>query len=161
MMPYTGYTRVSRTEVRSGRSFQSPDQQREAIEGSAKMRGVAIDSRHQDLDVPGGTFDLESFPRPASSHSDSTSRIDKSRTNAPITKAFSGSVRNSFVPRGKSFETNVSAACRTCGISTSSSTTLDASAKNDGCSPHAFGVTGSAEDLGSERADGDACSPSL
>ena len=62
--------------------------------------------------------DFESFPSPAFSHSDSTSRIDRPRTKAPITKAFSGSVRNSFVPRGNSFETNGSAAWRTCGIST-------------------------------------------
>ena len=62
--------------------------------------------------------DFESFPSPAFSHSDSTSRIDKPRTNAPITIARSGSVRNTLVPRGNSFETNGSAASRTCGIST-------------------------------------------
>ena len=39
------------------------------------------------------------------------SRIDRPRTNAPITIAFSGSVRNSFAPLGNSFETNGSAAC--------------------------------------------------
>ena len=43
------------------------------------------------------------------------------RTNAPITIALSGSVRNSFVPRGNSLETNGSAASRTCGMSTESS----------------------------------------
>ena len=41
--------------------------------------------------------DFESLPSPACSHSDSTSRIDRPRTNAPITIAFSGSVRSSFV----------------------------------------------------------------
>jgi len=64
--------------------------------------------------------DFESFPRPACSHSDSTSRIDRPRTKAPITIALSGSVRSSFVRRGNSLETNGSAAARTCGISTSS-----------------------------------------
>jgi hypothetical protein len=61
--------------------------------------------------------DFESFPSPAFSHSSSTSRIDRPLTNAPITNAFSGSVRNSFGVRGNSFEANVSAAWRTCGIS--------------------------------------------
>jgi hypothetical protein len=64
---------------------------------------------------------FETLPSPASSHSDSTSRIDSPRTNAPITNAFNGSVRNSFVPRGNSRETNGAAASRTCGISTDSS----------------------------------------
>jgi hypothetical protein len=62
--------------------------------------------------------DFDSFPSPALSHSDSTSRIDRPRTNAPITIARSGSVRNSLVPRGNSLETNGSAASRTRGIST-------------------------------------------
>jgi hypothetical protein len=65
--------------------------------------------------------DFDSFPSPACSHSDSTSRIDRSRTNAPITNAFNGSVRNSFGVLGNSFEANVSAASRTCGIAISSS----------------------------------------
>jgi hypothetical protein len=65
--------------------------------------------------------DLDSFPSPACSHSDSTSRIDSPRTNAPITIARNGSVRSSFVPRGNSLETNGSAASRTCGMSTESS----------------------------------------
>jgi hypothetical protein len=65
--------------------------------------------------------DFDSFPSPAWSHSDSTARIDRPLTNAPITIAFSGSLRNSFVPRGNSFETNGSAAALTCGISTESS----------------------------------------
>jgi hypothetical protein len=65
--------------------------------------------------------DLDSFPGPAFSHNDSTSRIDRPRTNAPITNALSGSVRTSLVPLGNSLEANVSAASRTCGISTSSS----------------------------------------
>src|SRR5207245_1136186 len=38
-----------------------------------------------------------------------------------LISAFSGSVRSSFAPLGKSFETNGSAASRTCGIPTSSS----------------------------------------
>ena len=65
--------------------------------------------------------DFGSFPSPACSHSDSTSRIDRPRTNAPITSAFKGSVRNSFGVLGNSLEANVSAASRTCGISTDSS----------------------------------------
>src|SRR5215211_870048 len=63
---------------------------------------------------------FDSFPSPAFSHSDSMSRIDSPRTNAPITIARSGSVRNTFVLHGNSFETNGSAASLTCGISTSS-----------------------------------------
>ena len=63
-----------------------------------------------------GLFD--SFPRPACSHNDLTSRIDTPRTNAPITNAFKGSVRNSFGVLGNSLDANVSAAWRTCGIST-------------------------------------------
>src|SRR3954447_6330459 len=47
--------------------------------------------------------DFESFPSPAFSHSDSTSRIERPRTNAPITIARSGSVRSNLVPRGNSF----------------------------------------------------------
>jgi hypothetical protein len=65
--------------------------------------------------------DLDSLPSPACSHSDSTSRIDRPRTNAPITIAPSGSVLSSLVPRGNSLETNGSAAARTSGISTDSS----------------------------------------
>ena len=59
--------------------------------------------------------DLDSFPSPACSHTDSTSRIERPRTNAPIAIALSGSVRNSFVPRGNRLQTNGSTACRTCG----------------------------------------------
>jgi hypothetical protein len=40
---------------------------------------------------------FESSPSPACSHSDSMSRIDRPLTNAPITIARSGSVRNAFV----------------------------------------------------------------
>ena len=53
---------------------------------------------------------FDSFPSPAFSHSDSMSRIDSPRTNAPITIARSGSVRNTFVLHGNSLETNGSAA---------------------------------------------------
>jgi hypothetical protein len=65
--------------------------------------------------------DFDSFPSPACSHSDSMSRIDSPRTNAPISIARSGSLRNTFVLHGNSFETNGSAASLTCGISTRSS----------------------------------------
>ena len=61
---------------------------------------------------------FDSFPSPAFSHSDSMSRIDSPRTNAPITIARSGSVRKTFVLHGNSFETNGSAASLICGIST-------------------------------------------
>ena len=64
---------------------------------------------------------MDSFPSPAFSHSDSMSRIDRPLTNAPITNALSGSVRTSFGVLGNSFDANVSAASRTCGIATSSS----------------------------------------
>jgi hypothetical protein len=56
--------------------------------------------------------DLATFPSPAFSHSDSTSRIDSPRTNAPITIALSGSVATSFLARGNSNETNGSAASK-------------------------------------------------
>jgi hypothetical protein len=45
--------------------------------------------------------DMDSFPSPAFSHSDSMSRIDSPLTNAPITIARSGSVRNTFVLHAK------------------------------------------------------------
>ena len=64
---------------------------------------------------------LRELPEPAFSQSDSMSRIDSPLTNAPITIARSGSVRNTLVLHGNSLEANVSAACVTCGISTSSS----------------------------------------
>jgi len=64
---------------------------------------------------------FDSFPSPAFSHSDSMSRIDSPRTNAPITIARSGSVRRTFVLHGNSFETNGSAASLICGISSCSS----------------------------------------
>ena len=48
-------------------------------------------------------------------------RIDSPLTNAPITIARNGSVRNTFVLHGNSFETNGSAASRTWGLSTESS----------------------------------------
>jgi hypothetical protein len=54
------------------------------------------------------------------------SRIDSPLTNAPITIARSGSVRNTLVLHGNSFETNGSAASLTCGISTSSSPSASA-----------------------------------
>jgi MOSC domain-containing protein YiiM len=50
-----------------------------------------------------------------------TAVFDRPRTNAPITSAFNGSVRNNLGVRGNSLEANVSAASRTCGISMSSS----------------------------------------
>jgi hypothetical protein len=65
--------------------------------------------------------DFDSLPSPALSHSDSTSRIDSPRTNAPITNARSGSVRKTLVLHENSLETNGSAAALTCGISTESS----------------------------------------
>jgi hypothetical protein len=64
---------------------------------------------------------LDSFPSRACSHNDSTSRIDSPRTNAPITGALSGSVRNNFGVRGNNLDANVCAALRTCGIWISSS----------------------------------------
>jgi integrase len=70
--------------------------------------------------------DFETWPRPASSQSDSTSRIERPRTKAPTTIAFSGSVVSSrFEPRGNSFEVNGSAASRSCGSSTSISPSAD------------------------------------
>src|SRR3982750_254662 len=59
--------------------------------------------------------DFATFPSPAFSPRDSTSRIDSPRTNAPITIARNGSVATSLRARGNSVETNVSAASRPCG----------------------------------------------
>ena len=69
------------------------------------------------------TVDFDVRPSPASSHSDSMSRIDRPRTNPPITIALSGSVRSSRLQChfGNSFETNGIAASRACGISIRSS----------------------------------------
>jgi DNA invertase Pin-like site-specific DNA recombinase len=49
-----GYIRVSRVGGRAGDSFISPAVQREQIAGWAKLRGVAIDAWHEDLDQSGG-----------------------------------------------------------------------------------------------------------
>src|SRR5256885_7368512 len=48
------------------------------------------------------------FPSPASSHSDSTSRIERPRTKPPITSALSGSVLSSRLQChfGNNFDTN-------------------------------------------------------
>ena len=62
--------------------------------------------------------DFDSFPNPALSQSDSTSRIDSPCTNAPITIAFQRLRAQQLGAARNSFETNGSAASRTCGIST-------------------------------------------
>jgi hypothetical protein len=64
---------------------------------------VNASKRSRSSEHSRAAVDFDSFPSPAWSHSDSTSRIDKPRTNAPITIALSGSVRSSFVPRGDQF----------------------------------------------------------
>jgi hypothetical protein len=64
---------------------------------------------------------FDSFPSPAFSHSDPDVAHRQPPDERPITIARKGSVRNTFVLHGNSFETNGSAASRTCGISTSSS----------------------------------------
>jgi DNA invertase Pin-like site-specific DNA recombinase len=55
-MGYDGYIRVSRVGGREGDSFQSPEDQRDSIEGWAQSRGVKIDQWHEDYDVSGGTL---------------------------------------------------------------------------------------------------------
>jgi hypothetical protein len=66
--------------------------------------------------------EAETWPRPASAQSDSTSRIESPLTKAPTTSAFKCSVLSiRFDSLGNSFEVNVSAASRSCGISISSS----------------------------------------
>ena len=57
MPPLDGYLRVSQVGGRSGERFQSPDAQRDAIEGWAKAHGVKIGQIHEDLDRSGGTMD--------------------------------------------------------------------------------------------------------
>lgn len=52
-----GYVRVSVVGGRTGDRFQSPDAQREAIAGWAKLHGVTIGMWHEDLDQSGGTMD--------------------------------------------------------------------------------------------------------
>src|SRR4051794_1749851 len=101
------------------------------LDGLDQPRGAVGDDEHRRAQAAGDEIAterlpvlivaFETLPRPASSQSDSTSRIDSPRTNAPITNAFNGSVRSSLVARGKSLETNGAAASRTCGISTESS----------------------------------------
>jgi site-specific DNA recombinase len=52
-----GYVRVSRVKGRAGEGFISPAEQRDKIEGWAKLRGVEIAGWHEDLDVSGGKLD--------------------------------------------------------------------------------------------------------
>jgi len=92
--------------------------------------------------------DFETWPSPASSHSDSTSRIESPRTKAPTTIALSGSVRSRRLPRGNSFEVNGSAASRSCGSSTSISPS--AACRRRGRQP--LRLPGAASGLGSYRA---------
>ncbi len=65
--------------------------------------------------------DFDTWPSPASSHSDSTSRTDKPRTKAPITSALSGSLARKRLRRRKSLLVNGAQASRTCGTSTTTS----------------------------------------
>lgn len=53
---FDGYLRVSRVRGREGDSFQSPQQQRDAITAWAASRSVEIAEWHQDLDVSGGVL---------------------------------------------------------------------------------------------------------
>jgi DNA invertase Pin-like site-specific DNA recombinase len=53
-MKLDGYIRVSRVGKRGGDSFISPEDQREKIEGWAKLRGVEIVKWYTDLDQSGG-----------------------------------------------------------------------------------------------------------
>ncbi|HEY3969800.1 MAG TPA: recombinase family protein [Solirubrobacteraceae bacterium] len=52
-MAFDGYIRVSRVAGREGESFQSPDVQREAIEGFAKAKGLDVRINESELDVTG------------------------------------------------------------------------------------------------------------
>ncbi len=56
-LPLDGYVRVSQVAGRSGDSFQSPEQQREAIRAWATAHGVKVGVIHEDLDQSGGTMD--------------------------------------------------------------------------------------------------------
>ena len=57
------YIRVSRVGGREGDSFQSPAQQRSAIEQWAKLRGVEIASWWTDLDQTGGKLSRPEFDK--------------------------------------------------------------------------------------------------
>lgn len=52
-----GYIRISQVAGREGERFHSPDEQREAIEGWAKLHGVRVGVIHTDLDRSGSTMD--------------------------------------------------------------------------------------------------------
>lgn len=58
-----GYIRVSVVGGRAGDRFQSPEAQREAIAGWAKVHGVTIGQWHEDLDQSGGTMDRPGMNR--------------------------------------------------------------------------------------------------
>ena len=84
---------------------------------ACRLEITALERREAlaQLGTDPGRGRLRQLPRPACSHNDSTSRIDRLRRNAPITIARSGSVRSNFAPRGNSDDTNGSVASRTCG----------------------------------------------
>lgn len=56
-MRLDGYIRVSDSRGRSGESFISPDQQRDAITAWAKLHGHEIIALHEEMDVSGGKTD--------------------------------------------------------------------------------------------------------
>lgn len=56
-LPLDGYIRVSQVGGRGGDRFQSPEQQRDAIEAWAAANGVQVGLIHEDLDESGGTMD--------------------------------------------------------------------------------------------------------
>ena len=60
---YDGYIRVSSVGGREGERFQSPGQQRDAIERWATYKGVQIAHWEEDLDRSGGTLNRPGFQR--------------------------------------------------------------------------------------------------
>ena len=85
--------RTARARAATGTARRAGRAGRTAAARDARRRALA------QLAADPGRGRLRQLPSPARSHSDSTSRIDRPRTNAPITIARSGSVRSSFVPR--------------------------------------------------------------
>jgi len=109
-------TRITRGPTRRSAGSPAPPISRARLYARAEAAGLAGEPA-DDFGAP--TDDFEVFPSPASSYSDSTSRADRPRTNAPTIIAFSGSVRSSRLvwPLRNSFETNGSAVSLTYGIS--------------------------------------------
>src|SRR5205823_13130398 len=102
--------------ARTDRQIDRVEEQHDQVDVVERAATERIEPLAQ-LGADRGDRRLRGLPSPASSHSDSTSRIDRPRTNPPITNALSGSVRSSRLQChfGYSFDTNGLIGSRTCG----------------------------------------------